>query len=226
MINLIGNISDRIITRDGGDAARIITHETSVDNVNIIDINPDDEAHNDGFQLFAPSRKGLSNQQYAGAKLCNVSIRNSSVYSAKQLQGGFGSDGLFEGIEFINFMADTQSQHKCTFNGVLDGVFEKITDGKGNKAPVILNPLRLCGGLNIWVLSFKGGMKYQPIKHSQGSLIQDNRESKQPGINLFGFDYDLFRYAVESMPYPTGKNSTQIYVKQLKELALQFGEVA
>ena len=225
MINLIGNISDRIITRTRGDAARINTHGTSVDNVSVIDIAPDAKAHIDGFQLIAPSVRGLKNQQYAGAKLSDISIRNSMIFSQGKMQGVFASDQLNDGVEVINLMVDTQSAHKCTLNGVTKGAFEKITDGKGNRATVILNPLRLCGGENVWVLSFKGGMKYRPIM-SKTANIQDNRERKQRGINLFNFDYDLFRYAVEEMPYPTGENSTQVYVQQLKELALQYGEIA
>lgn len=224
MIYLHGDVRDKIIIRTSGDACRISNHGTTVTRVAVVDDNPDAEAHIDGFQLIPPSLGELHNQQYAGANLKQVQIHDSLVYSKGKMQGVFCSDGLLEDISLKRLMIDTQSQHKVTLNGLISGEIEAITDGKGNNAPVVLNPLRIGGGIaNVWVLSFKSGLNYRKIT---GADIRDNRANKQRGVNLINFDYYLFRYAVESLPYPRGENAAARYCEQLKELALSYGDLA
>ena len=186
-------------------------------------------AHRDHIQLIPPSIAGLTNQQYAAHQLRDTTILNSVGSSAGHMQGIVAFDGIIKGLIIKGYMINTKSVHHITINGAIDPIIEDCHQQDGSPAHIILNPLRLGGGENIHVLSFKDkDDQYQPAKIT-GFDNRQQKITKKGHINLHKFDLKRFRNEVENnLPYPHHQPKDQqaiTYCKQIKELALTMGEL-
>lgn len=155
----------------------------------------DKVAHRDAIQLIPLTVDGVD--PYGGAHLKDVAIRDCTITSNNQLQGIFASDGVFENISIINNTIDTQSYHKITLCGLLNGKINGNIDVNGDPVQVKVLPLRLGGGANYYVLSFKQGGPYEYGKIHGISDEQDLRRTPTGKHDLYDFDMVSFyeRYA-------------------------------
>jgi hypothetical protein len=151
-------------------------------------------AHRDGIQLIPISRDV---SQLAGMTMRHVLINGNSISSEAALQGVFASDGTFQDLRITNNSLDVGGTHTISINGMLSGKIENNTDLKNRPLPkekITLYPLRIGGGANIYVMSFKNprGLKsgdpsyyaYEKIKGSQA--VTDLRNVKP---NKYGATY-------------------------------------
>jgi hypothetical protein len=120
--------------------------------------------HRDAIQLI-PSRVNDINQ-FAGALMRHVTVQNNLINAkGSALQGIFASDGAFKDIKIINNAISTAGSHTITINGLLRGEIRGNKDIMGNPLPyqkIRCLPLRIGGGANIYVLSFKNSV---PVDH-------------------------------------------------------------
>ena len=114
-------------------------------------------AHRDAIQLI-PERTAEGIDRYGGAIMSNVRIAGNVIFSAGALQGIFASDGAFKNLHIRNNSLSIGGEHTIAINGMLSGVIAGNTDVDNrplNAEQISLQPLRLGGGANIYVLGFK-----------------------------------------------------------------------
>ena len=214
------------------DALKITQHNQKFYNVNLVDtwtylrrwlwIRP----HIDGWQLIpTDSNPENHNMQYGMAILHNIQIKFCSVISKQRIQPIFCSDGVLVNVHISNNAFITSSQHHISLNGCLSGVIRYNT-ANGEPARVILRPIRIGGGNNIWVIGFKNGFTYKEIntekKRNQANHanFSDLRREKQPtGISLINFDVLGYQKAVRRIQAKNGADKAD----KLAELALKYG---
>ena len=143
-------------------------------------------AHRDAIQLI-PISKDIS--QLAGMTMKHVLINGNKIYSDAALQGIFASDGTFQDLTISNNSLQVGGTHTISINGLLSGTIDNNTDLKNQlltKDKITLYPLRIGGGANIYVMSFKnpqglqaGDANYYAYEKIQGSqAITDLRHVK------------------------------------------------
>ena len=143
-------------------------------------------AHRDAIQLI-PISKEIS--QLAGMTMRHVLINGNQIYSDAALQGIFASDGTFQDLTISNNSLQVGGTHTISINGMLSGTIDNNTDFKNRLLPkdkITLYPLRIGGGANIYVMSFKnpqglqsGDPDYYAYEKIQGSQeITDLRQVK------------------------------------------------
>jgi hypothetical protein len=143
-------------------------------------------AHRDAIQLI-PISKDVS--QLAGMTMRHVLINGNQVYSDAALQGVFASDGTFQDLTISNNSLQVGGTHTISINGMLSGKIDNNTDLKNRLLPkdkITLYPLRIGGGANIYIMSFKnpqgsksGDPDYYAYEKIQGSQkISDLRHIK------------------------------------------------
>lgn len=142
-------------------------------------------AHRDGIQLI-PS---ATNARYVGDIMRHVSITQNRIQSSGALQGIFATDGLFKNMEITNNKISTGGKHTIAINGFLSGKISGNTELNGEllkKHKIVLSPLRLGGGANIYVLSFNNNKlektspdyyAYEPLEKGSQE-VTDNREKR------------------------------------------------
>ncbi len=207
-------LQNKIITDFSDDGIRLMGDNIIADNIAVIDRLYNDGAHRDGFQLI-PKVEGLPNRQYAAASIKNPRISHCTVFSEGLLQGIFCSDGLIENAQITDNLIQTSSQHNITLNGLLSGTIARNHDENGMPLPVILNNLRIGGGIaNVWVTSFKHHA-YEKIK---GKNITDNRGKRhhRNGIYVENLDLDAFRSQANNLEY----TDLHHFCESLSELAI------
>lgn len=200
LLKTANRLQNQIISNFKEDAVRLMGDNIIVDNVSVIDPLNSDDAHRDGFQLIPASPRGKPNRQYGAAVIQSPRITRSTVYSKGELQGIFCSDGLIENARITDNVIHTNSLHSITLNGVLSGRIERNYYGDGSPLPVVLNNLRIGGGIaNIWVKSFKHDV-YEAI---QGNHVIDNRgeENAHNGTYVENLDLYLFNRKVNDIKY-------------------------
>lgn len=111
-------------------------------------------AHRDAIQLipFSPTAS-----HFAGATMQYVQVEGNEISSAGQLQGIFATDGSFKNLQICNNSIAIRGSHFISISGMLSGKIEGNTDINRALLPkekVKLWPLRIGGGVNIYILSF------------------------------------------------------------------------
>lgn len=145
-----------------------------------------DMAHRDAIQLIPFSR---TVSHFAGATMQHVQVMGNRIFSKGRLQGIFATDGAFKQLQICNNSIDIGGSHYISINGMLSGRIDGNTDMNQEvltEDHLTLWPLRIGGGANIYILSFKNAphlnandadyYAYENIKGSQS--ITDLR--KQP----------------------------------------------
>lgn len=207
------SLHNKIISAFAEDAIRLNGKNGFIDRVSIIDTANSDAAHRDAIQIIPPSET-LPNQQFAGAVTNFVNINACTIFSTGQLQGIFCSDGLIKSALITDNQIQTASQHAITINGLLSGLITRNVDEHGNPVRVVLNNLRIGGGVaNIWIKSFKDHYYEDVI----GEDIIDNRglEHHKNGVYIDNFDLDLFVNRSAALEYV----DTTSFCENLGELA-------
>ena len=201
-----------------------ITNCVSIDAGSLQDSSLAAEHHRDKCQLV-PTVDGLYNQQYAGAEITTCRISNNVFYSPwSQMQGIFISDGFIRFPIIQNNTIQTASQHKITLC-CIDGLIVGNTDELGNLVPIELNKLRIGGGCNVHVMTFKGpDDNYRPaidiVRDDTLEHVTDNRFTPHKGCtNLYEFDLQGFRE--EAMRVQNGKG--QEMADKFAEIAMDYG---
>lgn len=184
------------------------------------------KAHRDHIQLL-PRVTGVHNQQYCGAELSNIMIRDCRMTSpTTQAQGVFCSDGLLSEINIFYNELDLGSQHKIMLNGLLSGWIADNRDKSGKLVRIELNPLRLLGGFNVWILGFVDcRYQYQPVheivRDSTLDHVIDNRQRiTRPG-DMYLTDFDLQGF--KDLALCTAAPDAQTLCRLLYAQVEQFG---
>jgi hypothetical protein len=119
-------------------------------------------AHRDAIQLI-PFSQTVS--RFAGSIMQYIHVIGNRIFSEGRLQGIFATDGAFKQLQICNNSIDIQGSHYISINGMLSGKIEGNTDmnqGLLAKDQVTLWPLRIGGGANIYILSFKNASHLNP----------------------------------------------------------------
>jgi hypothetical protein len=119
-------------------------------------------AHRDAIQLI-PFSQTVS--RFAGAIMQYVQVVGNSISSAGRLQGIFATDGAFKQLQICHNSIDIGGSHYISINGMLNGKIEGNTDMSQRllaQDRVTLWPLRIGGGANIYILSFKNATGLSP----------------------------------------------------------------
>lgn len=204
------------------DACRIMESHSSYINVNGIDTWTYKKmwlwlrAHIDFLQIIPTD--GRPNGQYSLAEIEAITIKFCSLITQAKVQPVFSSDGIIKSIVVAHNVFQTKSQHHITLNGCLECISYDNWIQKGNNvtaAKTVLNPARVAGGLNVWILGFKNTYEYKPVV----SAIQDNRNKpRKDGINLVNFDAKEFKEEVSELPRWKLSGINTKYIKQIAQL--------
>lgn len=119
--------------------------------------------HRDAFQLIPEPANGVD--RFGGVQMRNVSVSGNVVYSDGALQGVFASDGAFRNLHIRDNSLQIGGQHTISISGMLSGSIMGNTDINNNPladSKIALYPLRLGGGANIYVLSFRNKSTLRP----------------------------------------------------------------
>lgn len=217
----------RAYTDFAEDALRI-EESASVIGCNITDTRATDLAHRDAIQLIPPSQgKRL---QFAAAELCNVKIYGNRITSKGKLQCIFMSDGIARNLRIIGNTLSTQGQHYISLAGMIDGWIEGNIKPDGSYAPILLDPVRLAGEHNVYILSFKDrSYTYPPLSDLidadtlAAGVVRDRRAKIfDPAATYIGdFDLKCFNKALQRLDVPRDHSA---HTAALKQLALQCGQ--
>lgn len=209
------------------DAVRI-EESASVIGCSITDTRATDLAHRDAIQLIPPSQG--KRMQFAGAELCNVKIYGNRITSKGKLQCIFMSDGIARNLRIIGNTLSTQGQHYISIAGMIDGWIEGNIKPDGSYAPILLDPVRLAGEQNVYILSFKDrSYAYPPLSDLidadtlAAGVVRDRRTKIfDPAATYLG-DFDLkgFNKALLRLEIPRDHSAHTV---ALKQLALQCGQ--
>ncbi len=119
-------------------------------------------AHRDAIQLI-PFSPTISH--FAGATMQYIQVVGNQIHSKGSLQGIFATDGAFKQLHICNNSIDIQGQHSISISGMLSGAIDGNTDAQLQplaKEKITLSPLRIGGGANIYILSFKNADHLSP----------------------------------------------------------------
>lgn len=130
---------------------------------------------------------------WALGKLEHVRVRHNHILSAANLQGISGFDGIFSRFVITENEIKTTSHHKITLNGLLDGVIRGNVDSLGKPIKAVLNPARIGGGANIWVVSFADTYEYKDIDGDPSQIDDERDNPKKKGWVLKKFPLMEFR---------------------------------
>lgn len=111
-------------------------------------------AHRDAIQLIPFSSTA---SHFAGATMKYVQVEGNKISSTGKLQGIFATDGSFKHLHICNNSIAIGGSHFISISGMLSGKIEGNTDTNMLLLPkekVKLLPLRIGGGVNIYILSF------------------------------------------------------------------------
>lgn len=224
------------------DAIQLSACDSSIVGCDIIDTAANEsqsiaeQAHRDGIQLIPPhlGRRG----QYALSLLENVLIAGNRFTSSGKLQCVFGSDGLNRNVRIFGNTLQTKGKHFISLSGCLTGCEIKgnvLPDGA--PAPIRLDPARIAGHENIYVLSFAAPEFFYPplaevvdIESLQSNVVTDNRfhAFKKDASYLHNFYLYEFWDAVakiEITPELQDQYGAQRHTKLIAELAFKFGSL-
>lgn len=185
-------------------------------------------AHRDAIQLI-PSSQG-KRLQFAGAELCNVKIYGNRIASKGKLQCIFMSDGIAHNLRIIGNTLSTQGQHYISIAGMLDGWIEGNIKPDGSYAPILLDPVRLAGEQNVYILSFKDpAYSYLPLCEMvdadtlAAGVVRDRRATLFDPSAIYLQDFDLtgFRQALANLEVAREVHTHSLAIKQL---AWGFGQ--
>lgn len=209
------------------DALRI-EESASVIGCNFTDTRATNLAHRDAIQLIPPSQG--QRLQFAAAELCNVKIYGNRIASKGKLQCIFMSDGIARNLRIIGNTLSTQGQHYISIAGLLDGWIEGNIKPDGSYAPILLDPVRLAGEQNVYILSFKDpAYAYRPLPELvdadtlAAGVVRDRRTKifDPTAIYLGDFDLKSFRKDLQRLEVPRDHS---LHTAALKQLALQYGQ--
>lgn len=217
----------RAYTDFAEDALRI-EESASIIGCNFTDTRATDLAHRDAIQLIPPSQgKRL---QLAGAELCNVKIYGNRIVSKGKLQCIFMSDGIARNLRIIGNTLSTQGQHYISIAGMIDGWIEGNIKPDGNYAPILLDPVRLAGEQNVYILSFKDkNYAYPPLSDlidadTLSAGVVHDRRSKIFDLNaIYLGDFDLQGFKKGLNRLDSSQTST-LHAQAIKQLSLDFGQ--
>ena len=153
--------------------------------------------HRDAIQLIPKDR-------YIGGSLNNITIEYLDIMSSGSLQGIFSSDGAFKNLTVKCCTVDTNSEHKITVAGVLNGVMYANTDAKGDYIKTLLLPLRIGGGLNYNIISFAKSSSYQ-YGTVRGRVVDERHKPRKHSYSVYNFNIDEFRREIGVLPYRSTK---------------------
>lgn len=219
------SLNHAIFRNSPGDDLHIIGNATQVTNCTFFD-DPtdsytDEAAHRDACQVIARSAN-WQHSQYAAAPLSWLWITKNRMLLKSKKQGIFGADGYFDQITVCDNVIDTESNHEITFCGLRSGLFKNNIDMNGEPVRVLLEPLRIGGGIDgmgVWVTGFSDP-KYDYLEVKGDNIIDNRHKVTYPNhIYLRSFDLDAFRAAAEEV----ATNDTQTTCKVFQQLACQFG---
>lgn len=217
----------RAYTDFAEDALRI-EESASVIGCNITDTRATDLAHRDAIQLIPPSQgKRL---QFAAAELCNVKIYGNRIVSKGKLQCIFMSDGIARNLRIIGNTLSTHGQHYISLAGMIDGWIEGNIKPDGSYAPILLDPVRLAGEQNVYILSFKDkNYAYPPLADLidadtlAAGVVRDRRSKIFDSAATYLGEFDLkgFNRALQRLDVPRDHSTHTV---SLKQLAMQYGQ--
>lgn len=201
---------------------------TFVDTCAASDENVAIAAHRDAIQLI-PSHQG-KRLQFAGAELCGVKIYGNRISSQGKLQCIFMSDGIARDLRIIGNTLSTQGQHYISLAGMMEGWIDGNIKPDGSYAPILLDPVRLAGEQNVYILSFKDpNYRYAPLNQIvdadtlAAGVVRDRRAKIfDPNATYLGdFDLKNFNKALQGLAVPRDHG---LHTAALKQLALQWGQ--
>lgn len=220
------NLHNRRYSEFKEDAIRVET-STRIIGCQIVDSTSSPAAHRDAIQLIPPHQgKRL---QFAGAELGGVKIYGNRISSNGKLQCIFMSDGIARDVRIIGNTLDTRGQHYISLAGLLDGWIEGNIRPDGGYAPILLDPVRLAGDQNVYILSFKDkNYAYPPLTDLidadtlAAGVVRDRRAKIFDPTATYLNDFDLtgFRRAYASASFATDISG---HTQGIKTLALRFG---
>lgn len=211
------------------DALRI-EDNTSVIGCNFVDSVASSAAHRDAIQLIPPHQgKRL---QFAGAELCGVKIYGNRISSKGKLQCIFMSDGIARDLRIIGNTLSTQGQHYISLAGMMEGWIEGNIKPDGSYVPILLDPVRLAGEQNVYILSFQDSRYRYPPLHElidadtlAAGVVCDRRGKvfDRTATYLSDFDLNGFRKALSRLDT---QRPLQAHISAIKALALQCGRLS
>lgn len=228
MVYAGGVLMNTQLENSAGDDIRIVgTGFCTVSRNIVVDESQNKQPHNDAIQPI-PNEADLPNDQYAAACMRDVTITSNQIFcTGSKKQGIFASDGLFKNLNVSSNLIVTDSQHFVTFNGVLSGQFDRNWTTDNKPAPVVLNPLRIGGGVdgcNLWVLSFLDE-EYETFVTPD---ITDNRHLDWRSHNKndqYLVDFDLAGFREASQCVLAKQTETDRLCLDLRKLACEYGEL-
>ena len=189
-----------------------------------------EKAHVDAVQLIY--RDGIeTNAQFALAVMRKIIIDGCYIQAPNSMmQGIFASDGFFEDLTIKNCIVNNRSPHKITINGFHSGFISNNRDSDGKLLRVTLNPPRIAGGRNVWVIGFKDPRDSpRPLSEIIDPLdgydhVIDNRfiKTRKGDIYLTNFDKASFRELAKKIL----ATDTDDLCNQLFDLAMDCGDIA
>jgi lysozyme len=221
-INITNGYNDGLVVRSGGGSiiadVTIKDHRTAPEN---------QRAHCDAIQIIPDD--GTPRGQYGLAKCDDILIYNVDIYAeGSKLQGIFCGDGLIDYINIAAVVIDTDSEHKITLTGVINGDIFANHDVEGRDIFPTLLPAAVGGtpkiGKKVFprveILSFKDWEDdYKPVYGTTNDL---RRTPRQHVINLERFDLKRFYSMRDELPEIEDVNLNCL---ALQYIAVQCGEV-
>ena len=181
---------------------------------NGIDKYFDDEysqgSHRDAVQIIPSQGHAM-----LGALINDFGFYNNIIESTSFIQGVFMSDGMISnfGIACNTFNYDTSKNNILTLTGALSGYIGNNYNIDGELLEVILEPLRLGGGSNVYIIGFAQGeaVSYREITgnnykpendHRQGPKNRSmyNKYTKNRAIFLKDFRLKDFMHVAANLP--------------------------
>ena len=188
------------------DAVALMGDSSSVTGCIMDDSTGNNSAHRDFIQ---PRQLGNNaNGQMMGACSSLNTIFKNTMKSVWKCQGVFSSDGGFFDIYVVDNIITTNSQHKITLGGVFTGTFGNNRDENGKPVKVVLNKMRIGGGLakSFHVSTFLNN-KYEQVKVDATTDLDDNRLIPSDEDVLFcvdDFDLELWQHLAKITKHPHG----------------------
>jgi hypothetical protein len=205
------------VVADGKDGIHVRHNYSSITGCRVIN-NVPHKGHIDGIQLIP------MNDWFALGKLEHIRLRNNHILSKANLQGICGFDGIFSRIIITENEIKTTSIHKITINGMLDGMIRGNVDNEGKPIVTTLNPARIGGGNNLWVMSFRDTYKYEEIKGDPRYINDKRQDTKRKGWLLYDFPLMEFRRQFRLKMSTDGLVSGNEQARFAAELALKLCE--
>lgn len=182
----------KIVIADGKDGIHIRHNYSSVMSCKVLNTMPH-KGHIDAIQLIPFV------DWYALGKLEHIRIKGNEIESTANLQGICAFDGIFSRLTICDNTIKTTSPHRITINGMLDGKIRDNFDESGQPIKATLNPARIAGSANLWVMSFADTYTYEDVEGDE-DFINDRRfDEKRKGTLLYDFPLLEFRNKFRAM---------------------------